>query len=363
MSSALAGADKVIIDGNGSAQGVVPYLPLDQMAPVPARRLTPPGNDRCLGSRNQPMKSSAFGGFLAVAGVVLAIILYSTLFVVNQTEYALIFRFGEPKQVELEPGLHTKLPFIDNVVYVDKRILDLNSGNHEVNTNDKQRIVVDWFARYRIADPLKYYQRLTSIPQAETQITQITNSAVFRVLGQASFAQIVRDDRANLMAKIRDEVNRESVDFGIDVVDLRIRRADLPVQNSENVYQQMRSTLKLIATGIRAQGNSMAAAIHAEADRKRAQILGDANGQADNIRGDADAQITKILADAYGRDPEFFRFYRSMQAYSDGLKPGSTRFIGLPGKELFRYLNSPDGTPDPTAKAVPAAGAGNLPAQ
>jgi membrane protease subunit HflC len=299
------------------------------------------------------------GGVAAIILVAAALIAYLSLYTVHQTEFALPLRLGEPMGPKLDPGLYVKAPFIDNIVPIDRRLLDLDTPPQEVIANDQKRLVVDAFARYRVVDPLKFFQTLGSITGAELRLSNIMNSAVRRVLGQSSFLDVVRDNRAGLMAKIKDEVNREAGGFGVIVADVRIRRADLPEANSQAVFQRMQTERQREAAQFRAQGGEQAQRIRAEADRSVARITGEANGTAEQVRGSADAERNRIFAEAYSRDPEFFNFFRSTQAYTDSLKPSVSRFVLSPDSEFFRYFRSPE-APAPTtsggqAPARPAA--------
>jgi membrane protease subunit HflC len=304
------------------------------------------------------VKTSFFGGAAAIVLIAVAILAYASLYTVPQTQFALPLRLGEPKQPKLEPGLYVKAPFIDNIIYIDKRILDLDTPPQEVIANDQKRLVVDAFARYRVTDPLRFFQSLGSIQGAELRLNNIMNSAVRRVLGQASFLDVVREDRARLMGRIKDEVNREASGFGVEIADVRIRRADLPEANSQAVFQRMQTERQREAAQFRAEGSEQAQRIRAESDRSVARILGEANGAAEQIRGSADAERSRLFAEAYSRDPDFFAFFRSLQAYTESMKPSQSRFVLTPDSDFFRYLRSPDGGARPAA-SPPAAGPGN----
>lgn len=300
------------------------------------------------------MKSSALGAIGAFVALVLVVLAWSSLYVVGQTQFALPIRLGEPLQPKLEPGLYAKVPFTDNIVFVDKRILDLDTPTLEVIAYDKKRLVVDAFTRYRVTDPLAFYQNYRLQDVAESRMNDIINSAVRSVLAQAPFVDVVRTRRNELMARIKSEVNKQMSPNGIEIVDVRIRRADLPDANSQAVFERMKTERAQEAAQYRAEGLQEYQRLRAEADRQVSRLLGQANGAAANIRGDADAQRTHIFADAYGRDTEFFTFYRSLQAYTDSLKAGQTRFVLRPDSEFFRYLF-------PKAEAAPAAPAPTVP--
>jgi membrane protease subunit HflC len=285
--------------------------------------------------------------------LVAIIIGYSSLFTVAQTEQVLLVRLGEPIRVVTEPGLNFKAPFIDTVISIDKRILDLENPSQEVIAADSRRLVVDAFARYKIKNALRFYQSVGSIQAANLQLTTLLNAALRRVLGEATLTQIVRDDRDALMVRIRDQLDKEADGYGIQVVDVRIRRADLPEANSQAVYQRMQTERQRQAAEFRAQGNQKAAETRAKADREATVIIADANSTAEQTRGAGDAERNRLFADAYGRDPDFFAFYRSMSAYETGLRSNDTRFLLRPDSEFFRFFGSSSGKNGTAAPAAP----------
>ena len=295
-----------------------------------------------------------------VAGIVTLVLLffvvivgYSSIFTVSQTEQALVVRLGRPVDVVSEPGLNFKAPFIDTVISIDKRILDLENPSQEVIASDQKRLVVDAFARYRIKDPLRFYQSIGSIQAANIQLTTLLNAALRRVLGEVSFITVVRDERENLMTRIRDQLDREADQYGIQVVDVRIRRADLPEQNSLAVYKRMQTEREREAQEFRAQGGQKAQEIRSKADREATVIIADANSTAEQTRGVGDAERNRLFAEAYGKDPEFFAFYRSMAAYETGLRSNDTRFLLRPDSEFFRFFANPSGHPPAAAAPKP----------
>ena len=296
------------------------------------------------------MKLGLAGGVLAVLAVIAAIIGYSSLFTVYQTRLALVVRLGEPKRVVTEPGLNFKVPLIDSVIYIDKRILDLENSSQEVIASDQKRLVVDAFARYRITDALKFYQAVGSIEGANSRLSTLLNAALRRVLGEATLTHVVRDQRATLMARVREQVDREAASFGITIVDVRIRRADLPEQNSQAVYQRMQTERQREAAEFRANGSQRSQEIRARADRDVTVLLAEAMSKAEQTRGEGDAERNRIFAEAFGRDPDFFGFYRSMQAYEAGLKHTDTRMVLKPDSDFFRYFADPNGRPKEDAK-------------
>jgi membrane protease subunit HflC len=282
---------------------------------------------------------------LAVLAALIAIAGYTSVFFVHQTQQALVLRLGEPRRVISTPGLQFKLPLVESVVYVDKRILDLDAPAQEIIASDQKRLVVDAFARYKIDNPLKFYQSVGTIDGANSRLAAILNSALRRVLGESTFIQLVRDERANLMSRIREQVDREAENFGIEVVDVRIRRADLPDANSQAVYQRMQTERQREAAEIRAQGAQLAQTIRARADRDVTVILAEALSRGDHIRGEGEGERNRIFAEAFGQDPDFFAFYRSMQAYETGLKANDTRLLLSPDSDFFRYFGDPAGRP------------------
>jgi membrane protease subunit HflC len=308
------------------------------------------------------MKLNLVGGAIAILLLLAAIVGYSTFFTVYQTKQALVVRLGNPVRVITEPGLNVKLPFIDNVIYIDKRLLTIEQPAQEViassgdttNTGAGQageRLVVDAFARYRITDPLKFYQTVGPAG-ADTQLAILLNSALRRVLGGATLADVVRNKRGELSVLMRDQLDHDAQPFGIHVVDVRIRRADLPEQNSEAVYHRMQTERQREAAEFRAQGSQKSQAIRAKADRDVTVIVADANQQSEQTRGQGDATRNQIFAEAYNRDPDFFAFYRSMQAYERSMQKGDTHLVLRPDSDFFRYFGDPSGKSMPGLPAV-----------
>ena len=296
------------------------------------------------------MRLNIAGGVAAVLLLIALVLGYSALFTVYQTRQAIVVRLGQPVRVVTEPGLNFKVPFIDNVIYIDKRILDLENAAQEVIASDQKRLVVDAFARYKIVDPLRFYQVVSNVERANTQLSTLMNSALRRVLGEVTLTNVVRDERAVLMARVREQLDREAQSFGIQVVDVRIRRADLPEQNSQAVYQRMQTERQREAAEFRAQGGQRAQEIRARADRDITVLIADATSKAEQTRGEGDGTRNRIFAEAFGRDQEFFTFYRSMQAYEAGLKSGDTRMVLKPDTEFFRYFANPSGRAPAAAK-------------
>jgi modulator of FtsH protease HflC len=298
------------------------------------------------------MKSGIAGIVSLFILLVVAVVGYSSVFTVSQTEQVLLVRLGEPVRVVTEPGLNFKVPFIDTVISIDKRILDLENPAQEVIASDQKRLVVDAFARYRIKDALRFYQTLGSIQAANIQLTTLLNASLRRVLGEVTFINVVRDERDLLMSRIQKQLDRETASYGISVIDVRIRRADLPEQNSQAVYQRMQTERQREAAEFRAQGGQKAQEIRSRADREATVIIADANSSAEQVRGEGDGERNRLFAEAYGKDADFFAFYRSMSAYESSLKSNDTRFLLRPDSEFFRYFANPTGKP--AASAGPA---------
>ncbi len=297
--------------------------------------------------------------FAGIAGlvIVLAVVFaYSACFTVHQTEQALVLQFGEPLRVDHEPGLKFKLPFIQNVVYFDRRVLDYDPPAEEVIAADKKRLVVDAYTRFRITDPLRFYQTVRSEQGVRDRLSAIENGVVRRVIGTVTLASILSAERAKIMEDISNQVNAEAKEFGIDIIDVRIRHADLPEANNQAIYARMQSERQREAKEYRAQGAEAAQRIRAKADKDKVVILAEAQRQSQITRGEGDSESVRIYADAYGRDPEFFEFYRSMLAYEHGLKSADTRLIISPDSDFFKYFADPHGkVPAKPAQPVPPA--------
>ena len=286
--------------------------------------------------------------------LVLLIAAFGALFTVYQTQQAMVVRFGKPIRIITEPGLHVKVPVFDTVIYINKRILDLENPAQEVFASDQRRLMIDAFARYRIRDPLLFYQRVSTVDGANTRLSSLLNAALRRVLGEATLIHVVRDDRAALMARVRDQLDREARDLGIEVVDVRIRRADLPEQNSQAVYQRMQTERQRQAASIRGEGSQKSQEIRAKADRDVTVIVAEAQSKAEQTRGEGDAKRNRIFAEAFGKDPDFFAFYRSMQAYEAGLRANDTRLVLRPDSDFFKYFGNPMGKGTERAAEKPA---------
>lgn len=289
------------------------------------------------------MKKIALPVVLVLLGA-LAVVAYLTLFTVYQTQQALVLEFGKAQRVIEKPGLNYKIPFIQNVVFFDKRLLDLDSAPQEVIASDQKRLVVDAFARWRITDPLLFYQSVNNEFNARTRLSDFLEAALRRVLGAASFEAVVRDDRNQLMGKITREMNENAQRFGMTVVDVRIKRADLPEANSLAIYRRMQTERQREAAEIRAEGEEASRRIRANADRQVTVVKAEATGESERIRGAGDAEKNRVFAEAFGKDPDFFAFYRSMQAYEGALQAGDTRMLLSPDSQFFQYFNDADGS-------------------
>ena len=301
------------------------------------------------------MRSPLSGVAIAVIAAVVIALAWMSIFVVDPTEQALVLRFGQPvRDLISAPGLYLKWPLTDTVVYIDKRILALDSEPQEVLVSDNQRLEVDAYVRYRIADPLLFYQSVFNTRGADAQLGGMLNSALRRTLSEASITDIVRDKRDSLMADIRDQMITGAKRFGLDVVDVRIRRANLPAENAEAVFRRMQTERQQRAASYRAQGSQQAQQIKAEADRKVTVITAEAQQQSEQIRGEGDGERNRIFAEAYGADPEFFAFYRSMQAYERSFENGRTRALISPKSDFFRYFSTPTPAAEP-ATAPPSS--------
>ena len=298
---------------------------------------------------------------LAIVGVVVVaagILLTSSFFIVDQTEQALVLQFGEVRRVIREPGLNMKRPFIENVVYYDKRVLDFEPPPEEVIVSDQKRLVVDSYTRYVITNPLQFYQTAGNEAGMRARLNALVNGSLRRVLGSVTLNDILSDKRPAIMRQIRDEVGAEAKPFGISVVDVRLRRADLPVENSEAIYARMQSEREQQARQYRGEGAEAAQNVRANAERERTVILAEAQRDAQRVRGDGDAKAVKLYGDAFGQDKQFFTFYRSLQAYREALHGRDTSFVLTPEGNFFRFFGGwPGAAGAPSAGAAPSGAA------
>ena len=349
------------------------------------------------------MSRAAMTSLIVLLGIA-AVVGYLALFTVAPTQQALVLQFGNPIRVinapggllpakegaaeatggekpraptplgeeNTGPGLYFKIPFIQNVEYFDKRILDIDTGSEEVIASDQKRLVVDAFARYKIVNPLLFFQAVRDEETANSRLGAVLEASLRRVLGGASFVSVVRDKREALMRTIASQVNQEAEPFGVKVVDVRIKRVDLPEANMQAIYRRMQTERQQQAAEIRAEGEGASRGIRADADRQVTVIKAEATGESERIRGEGDAERNRIYADAFNKDPDFFAFYRSMQAYEASLKPDDTRLLLSPDSQFFQYFNddagrtgqgqSPSPSPEPAKPAEkpasPSGGSG-----
>ena len=271
----------------------------------------------------------------------------STLFTVQETQQVLITQFGEPKRVIQQPGLHAKLPFIQNVISFDRRLLDFDAPGEEVILGDQRRLIVDSFTRYRITDPLRFFQTVGATEAGiRARLNSIVTSSLRRVLGNEPLLSVLSTDRARIMGEIRRQVNEEARQFGIAVEDVRIRRADLPGENTQAILSRMQSERERVAREARAEGAEVAQRVRAGAERERTVLIAEAQAQADILRGQGEQEAIRIFAEAFQRDPAFFQFWRTMQAYREAFTEGDTKMVLTPDSEFFRYFReSPNGLP------------------
>ena len=299
------------------------------------------------------MNRLATAGLAAV--VVAGLIAASSLFVVEQTEQVLITQFGSPVRVINEPGLHVKVPLIQTVISFDRRLLDYDHPSEEVILGDQRRVIVDSFTRYRITDPLRYFQAVGPTESGiRVRLNSVVSSALRRVLGNEQLLNVLSSDRGRIMQRIRDQVNVEMGNFGVAVDDVRIRRADLPPGNTQAILQRMQSERQRVAAQARAEGAEAAARIRAEADRERTVVRATARGTADKVRGEGEGQAIAIYAEAFNRDPHFFQVWRTLQAYRESFASGGSRLVMTSGEGFLKLLRDPP-TPTGTGAAAPAS--------
>ena len=278
--------------------------------------------------------------FLLPILVLAGFVVYLSFFTVKEINQAIVLQFGDPKRVIAEPGLQVKIPFIQNVVFLDRRILSLDPAPEEVIASDQKRLIVDAYARFKIVDPLKFYVSVGDERVARSRLATIINSRLRSVLGKQSLATLLSEDRTKQMAIIQEGVNVEAEKFGITIIDVRIKRADLPQANSEAIYKRMQTEREREAKEFRARGAEMAVTITSTADRKVTIILANARKQSEIMKGEGDGQRNKIFASAFGKDPDFFSFYRAMQAYEKALIGGDTSLILSPDSDFFKFFGS-----------------------
>ena len=272
--------------------------------------------------------------------VVIAATAFFSLFVVKEVNQAIVLQFGDPKKIILTPGLNFKIPFIQNVVFLDKRILNLDTPPEEVIASDQKRLIVDAFARFKIVDPLKFYISVGNERVARSRLATIINSRIRNVLGKQELQTLLSEDRSKQMSLIQEGVNNEAENFGIKIVDVRIKRADLPQANSNAIFRRMQTEREREAKEFRAKGAEMAVTITSTADKEVTVIRAEAEKKSEIMKGEGDGQRNKIFADAFGQDPEFFAFYRAMQAYEKSLIGGETSLILSPDNDFFKFFGN-----------------------
>ena len=278
--------------------------------------------------------------FLLPLIIIIGLVVYLSFFTVKEINQAIVLQFGDPKRVIAEPGLQVKIPFIQNVVFIDRRILSLDPQPEEVIASDQKRLIVDAYARFRIVDPLKFYVSVGDERVARSRLATIINSRLRSVLGTQSLATLLSEDRAKQMAIIQEGVNAEAKKFGIKIIDVRIKRADLPQANSEAIYKRMQTEREREAKEFRARGAEMAVTITSTADKEVTVLLANAKKKSEIMKGEGDGQRNKIFAEAFGKDPEFFSFYRAMQAYETALIGGDTSLILSPDSDFFKFFGN-----------------------
>ena len=278
--------------------------------------------------------------FLLPVLILIALTAYFSIFIVKEINQAIVLQFGDPKRILMKPGLNFKIPFIQNVVFLDKRILNLDAPPAEVIASDQKRLIVDAFARFKIIDPLKFYISVGNERVARSRLSTIINSRIRSVLGTQRLQTLLSEERTKQMSLIQEGVNNEASKFGIEIVDVRIKRADLPPANSDAIYRRMQTEREREAKEFRAKGAEMAITITSTADKEVTVILADAEKRSQILKGEGDGQRNKIFADAFGQDPEFFAFYRAMQAYETALIGGETSLILSPDSEFFKFFGN-----------------------
>jgi modulator of FtsH protease HflC len=280
-----------------------------------------------------------------LAALFAAVVFFSCFYFLYPSDQVLLTQFGAPQAVITEPGLHFKLPIMQFANFMPRTLLNLEAPREEVIAQDKKRLVVDAFARWRIVDPLKFYQSVPYASQeaAEGLLEPILSSNIRRVLGSQNFATMLSLKRGQLMLDIRDNMNQETQDFGIVVVDVRIRRADLPEANSDAIYKRMRKEREREANEYRAEGDETSQRVRARAEREKTVLLAEATRESEILRGQGDAEKTRILGEASGQDPDFYAFYRSMQAYQDALPADTTTMVLSPNSDFFKYFGAGGG--------------------
>ena len=284
---------------------------------------------------------------LLISGIVIvvgALVLFSSMFIVHQTQQALVLQFGDPKRQITNPGLEFKIPFIQDVVFFERRVLDIDPPRQQVLLASQKRLDVDSYARFRIIDPLEFYKTVRNERGARAQLSGIITSTLRRVLGNETLKEILSNKRVAIMADIRQQVNAAVDRFGIEIIEVRLRRADYPKETSNNIYDRMKSEREQEAREFRAQGAEQAQQIRADADKQRTILVAEAKQKSETLRGEGDGLAIKIYADAFGQDPEFYGFYRSMLAYRKAMTDSDTTLVLSPDSDFFRYFKDIGGS-------------------
>lgn len=268
------------------------------------------------------------------------VIFFGSIFTVDQRQQVLILQFGEPIRTINSPGIKFKVPLIQDAVFFDKRIIDLDIAEQEVIASDQKRLIINAFAKYQIIDPLKFYTTVGNYYGLSSKLSGVLDSSLRQIIGGVTLSELLTENRGDVMQQIREVVSESSKIFGIKIIDVRIMRADLPKENSDAIYARMQTEREKEAREIRANGAEKAQKIRAEADKAKTIMLAEAKKNADLTRGNGEAKATKIYAYSFGRDPEFADFYRSMNAYKVALKSEKTRMVISPDSEFFKYFNS-----------------------
>jgi membrane protease subunit HflC len=276
--------------------------------------------------------------FILPVIVVIGVFLFQSIIIVQEINHAIVLQFGDPKKIISKAGLNFKLPFIQNVVFLDKRILNLDNAPQEVIASDQKRLIIDAITRFQIIDPLKFYISVGNERVARSRLSTIINSRIRGVLGTQELATLLSTDRTKQMAIIQRDVNKEAKSFGIEIIDVRIKRADLPPANSDAIYKRMQTEREREAKEFRAEGAEIAQKIRSTADKDVTVLLANANKKSEIMKGEGDGQRNKIFANAFGRDPQFFAFYRAMQAYETALIGGETSMVLSPDSEFFKFF-------------------------
>jgi membrane protease subunit HflC len=276
--------------------------------------------------------------FILPAIVVAAVLFFQSVIIVQEINQAIVLQFGDPKKIITKAGLNFKIPFIQNVVYLDKRVLNLDNPPEEVIASDQKRLIIDAITRFQITDPLKFYISVGNERVARSRLSTIINSRIRGVLGTQDLATLLSTERTKQMTIIRNDVNEEAKGFGIKIIDVRIKRADLPPANSDAIYKRMQTERQREAKEFRAQGAEIAAKITSTADKDVTVLLANAKKQSEIMKGEGDGQRNKIFADAFGKDPQFFAFYRAMQAYETALIGGETSLVLSPDSAFFKFF-------------------------